>query len=110
MGPASHGSLYLAFGATHAPHQAPTEYLQRWKGRFDNGYDVARQRWFARQLQLGIIPAGTTLAPPNPGVPAWADLSPNQRAFAARLPEACLPVGSACTVQEPALRKLAAVA
>jgi arylsulfatase A-like enzyme len=80
--------LYLAFGATHAPHQAPTEYLQRWKGRFDDGYDVTRRRWFARQLELGIIPAGTTLAPPNPGVPAWADLSPNQRAFSARLQEA----------------------
>jgi arylsulfatase A-like enzyme len=80
--------LHLAFGATHAPHQAPAEYLQRWRGRFDDGYDIARRRWFARQLELGIIPAGTTLAPPNPGVPAWADLSPNQRAFSARLQEA----------------------
>ena len=58
--------LYLAFGATHAPHQAPNEYPQRWRGRFDDGYDVARRRWFALQLELGIIPASTTLAPPNP--------------------------------------------
>ena len=80
--------LYLAFGATHAPHQAPLEYRQRWRGRFDDGYDEARQRWFQRQLDLGIVPGGTTLAPPNPGVPAWTALTGNQRAFAARLQEA----------------------
>jgi arylsulfatase len=80
--------LYLAFGATHAPHQAPAAYLDRWRGRFDEGYDVARERWFARQLELGVVPAGTTLAPPNPGVPAWDDLTDNQRRFSARLQEA----------------------
>ncbi|MEA3057148.1 MAG: hypothetical protein QOD30_2580 [Actinomycetota bacterium] len=80
--------LYLAFGATHAPHQAPLEYRQRWRGRFDDGYDAARDRWFARQLELGIVPEGTRLAEPNPGVPAWTDLTDNQRAFSARLQEA----------------------
>jgi arylsulfatase A-like enzyme len=80
--------LYLAFGATHAPHQAPPEYLARWRGRFVDGYDAARERWFARQLELGVVPPGTTLAPPNPGVPAWTDLTDNQRTFAARLQEA----------------------
>jgi arylsulfatase len=80
--------LYLAFGATHAPHQAPPEYLARWRGRFDDGYDAARQRWFARQLDLGVVPNGTTLAPPNPGVPAWTDLTGAQRSFSARLQEA----------------------
>jgi arylsulfatase A-like enzyme len=80
--------LYLAFGATHAPHQAPPTYLERWRGRFDDGYDAARERWFARQLDLGIVPPGTTLAPRNPGVPAWDDLTANQRAFSARLQEA----------------------
>ena len=80
--------LYLAFGATHAPHQAPQPYLDRWRGRFDEGYDVVRERWFRRQLDLGVIPPGTTLAPPNPGVPAWNDLTDNQRRFAARLQEA----------------------
>lgn len=80
--------LSLAFGATHAPHQAPAAYLERWRGRFDDGYDAARERWFRRQLQLGIVPGGTALAPPNPGVPAWDDLTPNQQAFAARLQEA----------------------
>ena len=80
--------LYLAFGATHAPHQAPQSYLDRWRGRFDEGYDVVRERWFRRQVELGVVPPETTLAPPNPGVPAWADLTDNQRAFAARLQEA----------------------
>ncbi|HZQ88110.1 MAG TPA: arylsulfatase, partial [Acidimicrobiales bacterium] len=80
--------LYLAFGATHAPHQAPLDYRMRWRGKFDDGYDAARDRWYARQLDLGVIPPGTTLAPPNPGVPAWDQLTDNQRAFAARLQEA----------------------
>jgi arylsulfatase A-like enzyme len=80
--------LYLAFGATHAPHQSPAEYRMRWRGRFDEGYDQVRQRWYERQLELGIIPPGTELAPRNPGVPAWTDLTPNQQAFSARLQEA----------------------
>ncbi len=80
--------LYLAFGAMHAPHQAPDDYLARWRGRFDEGYDVLRDRWFQRQLQMGIIPAGTTMAPRNPGVPPWGDLTPNQKAFSCRLQEA----------------------
>jgi len=80
--------LYLAFGATHAPHQSPLEYRMKWRGKFDEGYDVLRERWFARQLELGVVPRGTTLAPPNPGVPAWNDLTANQKAFSARLQEA----------------------
>ena len=80
--------LYLAFGAMHAPHQAPDEYLQRWRGRFDEGYDVLRERWFARQVQMGIIPPDTTMAPRNPGVPPWDKLTPNQQRFSCRLQEA----------------------
>jgi arylsulfatase A-like enzyme len=80
--------LYLAYGAMHAPHQAPQSYLDRWKGAFDEGYDVLRQRWYERQVELGVIPAGTTLAPRNPGVPAWDDLTPNQKTFSCRLQEA----------------------
>ena len=80
--------LYLAFGATHAPHQAPQEYLEKYRGRFDGGWDEARERWFERQLAMGIVPQGTTLAPHNPGVKPWAELSDNERTFAARLQEA----------------------
>ncbi len=80
--------LYLAFGATHAPHQSPLEYRERWRGRFDEGYEAVGERCYRRQLEMGIIPETTTLAPRNPGVPAWDELTDNQRAFSARLQEA----------------------
>jgi len=80
--------LYVAFGATHAPHQAPREYIDRYRGKFDAGWDVVRQEWFERQLAMGVVPPGTSLAPRNPGVPAWDELTDNQRTFAARLQEA----------------------
>ena len=80
--------LYLAFGATHAPHQAPKAYRDKYRGRFDEGWDVARERWFARQTEMGIVPPETTLAPRNPGVRPWHELSDQERTFAARLQEA----------------------
>ncbi len=80
--------MYLAFGATHAPHQAPQAYLDKYRGRFDEGWDVMRARWYERQLAMGVIPAGTELAPRNPGVDAWDDLPENQQRLAARLQEA----------------------
>ncbi|NLV56522.1 MAG: arylsulfatase [Acidimicrobiales bacterium] len=80
--------LYLALGAMHAPHQAPAEYLERWRGRFDDGWDVARERWFARQVEMGIVPPGTELAPRNPGVDPWDSLDEDARRLAARLQEA----------------------
>jgi arylsulfatase A-like enzyme len=79
---------YLPFGAAHAPHQAPAAYLDKYRGRYDQGWDVIRERWFQRQLELGVIPAGTELAPRNPGVTAWDELPENQRLLAARLQEA----------------------
>ena len=79
---------YLPFGATHAPHQAPQTYLDKYRGRYDEGWDVVRQRWHQRQLELGVIPPGTELAPRNPGVEAWDDLSETQRRLACRLQEA----------------------
>ena len=79
---------YLAFGATHAPHQAPPEYLAKYRGAFDDGWDAARDRWYARQLELGIVPEGTELAPRNPGVEAWDDLPETHRRLAARMQEA----------------------
>ncbi|MEO9180639.1 MAG: arylsulfatase, partial [Acidimicrobiales bacterium] len=79
---------YFAFGATHAPHQAPPEYLAKHRGRYDEGWDVARAKWFARQKEFGIIPANTELAPRNEGVEAWDDLSDTQKLLACRLQEA----------------------
>ncbi len=80
--------LYLAFGAMHAPHQAPQATLDKYRGRFDAGWDVERECWFQRQKELGIIPANTHLAPRNPGVRPWNELSVNEQRFAARLQEA----------------------
>src|SRR5207248_1825552 len=54
--------LYFATGATHAPHQAPAEWTDRYRGRFDAGWEAWRDEAFARQLELGVVPAGTTLA------------------------------------------------
>jgi arylsulfatase len=79
---------YVPFGATHAPHQAPPEYLAKYRGRYDEGWDVVRERWFRRQVDEGVIPPDTRLAPRNPGVEAWDELTDNQRRFAARLQEA----------------------
>ena len=79
---------YLAFGATHAPHQAPPAWLERQRGRFDDGWEAWRARTFARQLELGIVPAGTTLGARPAWVPAWADVSADQRRLFARMMEA----------------------
>ena len=80
--------MYLAFGATHAPHQAPAEYLERHRGRYDEGWDAARERWFARQVAEGVVPEGTRLAPRNPGVEPWDSLPENHRRLAIALQEA----------------------
>ncbi len=80
--------LYLAFGATHAPHQSPLEYRQKYRGKFDAGWDVTREKWYKKQLELGVIPPGTDLAPRNNGVKAWDELSENHKRFACRLQEA----------------------
>ena len=80
--------LYVAFGATHAPHQAPEEYMAKYRGRYDEGWDVVRQRWYERQIELGVTATDTRLAPRNPGVDAWDDMPENQRKLACRLQEA----------------------
>ena len=79
--------LYLAFGATHSPHQAPKSYVDKYKGRYDEGWDVARERWFARQKELGIVPATAELSPRNPGVEPWDELPEAQRKLYARMQE-----------------------
>ena len=79
---------YLAFGATHAPHQAPPDYLAKYRGHFDDGWDAARDQWFARQLASGVVPEGTELAPRNPGVEPWDTLSDNEQQLAIRMQEA----------------------
>ena len=79
---------YVPFGATHAPHQAPPEYLAKYRGRYDEGWDVVRQRWYDRQIEMGVIPPYTVLAPLNPGVRPWDALSEDEQKLACRLQEA----------------------
>jgi arylsulfatase len=79
--------LYLAFGACHAPHQAPPEYINRYRGTFDHGWDEERQRVLARQIQLGVVPEDTQLPPPNPGVQHWNTLETQERQLYARMQE-----------------------
>ena len=86
--PAQPFFLYFALGATHSPHQAPAEYIDQYRGKFNQGWDEVRQEWYARQLELGIIPEGTELAPRNPGVRAWEDYSDNAKRFLATFQEA----------------------
>lgn len=76
--------IYYAPGSTHAPHQAPPEYIARFKGKFDQGWDRQREQTLRRQIAAGIVPKGTHLTPRPPEIPAWDTLSPEQKAYAAR--------------------------
>ncbi len=80
--------LYVPFGAAHAPHHAPTESMEAVRGRYDVGWDVIRRERYERQLEMGVIPAGTELPASNPGVPEWDSLSDEEQRVAARLQEA----------------------
>lgn len=79
--------LYLAFGACHEPHHAPADVIDRYRGAFDQGWDVCREEWLARQKEMGIVPNDTSLPQRNPGVRAWADLSVPEKKLFARLQE-----------------------
>lgn len=79
---------YLAFGATHAPHHAPKEYLDRYRGKFDHGYDRQRELTFAHQQQLGIVPGDARLTAPNPHIPGFDSLTNQDRTVGNRLFEA----------------------
>lgn len=80
--------LYFATGAMHSPHQAPDSYLARYRGAYDRGWDAVRAERLQRQKELGVVPADTELAPRNPGVPAWEELSGEQQRLYARFQEA----------------------
>ena len=71
--------MYFATGAMHSPHHAPKEYIERYRGRFDAGWDVVREETLQKQKELGIVPEGTVLPPRNPGVRAWEELSDDEK-------------------------------
>jgi arylsulfatase len=79
--------LYVAPGATHSPHHAPKEWIDKFKGKFDNGWDKYREETFARQKKLGVIPAGTKLTVRSQGLPAWDSLNADQKRLYARMME-----------------------
>jgi arylsulfatase A-like enzyme len=80
--------LYLATGACHSPHQPPAHHLARYRGRYDEGWDVWRERTFARQMAAGLLPPTTELSPRPDWVPAWADLDEDDKRVYARYMEA----------------------
>lgn len=80
--------MYYAPGTAHAPLQAPAEWLARFKGRFDAGWDAYRDAAFARQKRLGLIPRNARLAPLPEGIRPWKELSLDERRIAARYMEA----------------------
>ena len=76
--------MYFAPGATHAPHHAPKEWIAKYKGKFDQGWDVLREETLARQIKLGVVPAGTKLAPKPEAIKDWATLSADEKKLFAR--------------------------
>ena len=76
--------IYYATGATHSPHHVPKEWADKYKGKFDQGWDKLREATFSRQKKLGIIPANAKLTPRDPAFPAWDSLTPEEKAFYAR--------------------------
>ncbi len=80
--------IYFAPGATHAPHHVPKEWMDKFKGQFDQGWDKYREETYQRQLKLGVIPPDTKLTPRPKEIPTYDSLTPDQKRIAARLMEA----------------------
>jgi arylsulfatase len=76
--------LYFATGATHSPIQVGKEWIDKYKGKFDKGWDWYREETLARQKKLGVVPADAQLAPQNPNVSPWNDLSENEKKIVLR--------------------------
>jgi len=76
--------MYFATGATHAPHHVPKEWIAKYKGQFDQGWDQLRQETFKRQLDMGVIPPGTKLTPRPAEIPAWDSLSADEKKLCSR--------------------------
>ena len=79
--------VYFAPGATHAPHHVPKEWIAKWQGKFDMGWDTLREQTLARQIQLGVVPAGTKLAPKPSAIKDWDTLSADEKRLFTRQAE-----------------------
>jgi arylsulfatase len=76
--------IYFAPGATHAPHHVPQDWIAKYKGRFDMGWDAIREETFDRQKKLGVIPPNCELTPRPGEIPAWDKTEPRMRPVLAR--------------------------
>lgn len=76
--------MYFAPGATHAPHHVPKEWSEKYKGKFDQGWDKLREETFARQKELGVIPPDCELTKRHPEIDAWDDVPPGLKPVLAR--------------------------
>lgn len=75
---------YFAPGATHAPHHVPAEWADKYKGKFDQGWDKLREETYARQKDLGVIPAGANLTVRSDGIPSWDEMDDALKPLLAR--------------------------
>jgi arylsulfatase len=78
---------YYATGTAHAPHHAPREWIAKFKGQFDQGWDKVREETLARQKKLGVVPPNTRLTERSKGIPAWDSLNAKQKELYARMME-----------------------
>jgi arylsulfatase len=76
--------IYFAPGATHAPHHVPKEWINKYKGKFDQGWDKLREETLGRQIKLGVVPTGTKLAPKPEAIKDWAALTADEKKLFAR--------------------------
>ena len=76
--------VYYATGCSHAPHHVPREWADKYKGKFDEGWDVLREKTFARQKALGVVPPDAEPSPRNDGFPTWDSLTETERRLYAR--------------------------
>jgi arylsulfatase A-like enzyme len=76
--------MYYAPGATHAPHHVPAAWIEKYKGKFDQGWDKMRQQTLERQIKLGVVPAGTKLAPKPKDIKDWEALSADEKKLFSR--------------------------
>jgi arylsulfatase len=79
--------VYFSPGAVHAPHHVPKAWIDKWKGKFDQGWDKIREETLARQIQVGVVPPGTKLAPKPPAIKDWEALSADEKRLFARQAE-----------------------
>jgi len=81
--------MWYASAAPHAPHQAPPEWIERYRGRFDDGWDAWREATLQRQKDLGVVPADTVLSERPSWVEPWSEIDAPRRRLYARMMEVC---------------------